>query len=147
MEIFFCVRKTYSQKEDKILWKVVFFFVCQLMPYLWCKKQGNISLLELSWKFFLIITIHIILYANWFTANLNPSLCELLYNFISMIGLRVLLEIKTFSSFFYFIDFFKKLGFQRENKSAVDEFFLNLNTTDDFIKKRFDYKEQISKKR
>ena len=54
---------------------------------------------------------------------LNPSLCELLYNFISMIGLRVLLEIKTFSSFFYFIDFFKKLGFQRENKSAVDEFF------------------------
>ena len=78
---------------------------------------------------------------------LNPSLCELLYNFISMIGLRVLLEIKTFSSFFYFIDFFKKLGFQRENKSAVDEFFLNLNTTDDFIKKRFDYKEQISKKR
>ena len=79
---------------------------------------------------------------------LNPSLCELFYNFISMIGLRVLLEIKTFSLFLNYIDFFKKLGFHRENKSSVDEFFfLNFITSDDFIKKRFDYKEQISEKR
>ena len=77
---------------------------------------------------------------------LNPSLCELFCNFISMIGLRVLLEIKTFSLFFYYIDFFKKLGFHRENKSSVDEFFFfNFITSDDFIKKRFDYKEHYLK--
>ena len=42
VELTFCVRKTYIRKEGKILRNVI-FFVCQLMPYLLCKKQGKVA--------------------------------------------------------------------------------------------------------